>query len=99
MILHFPPYFDKTQDYSIVEKNYSYCGEWHCGITSCVTSYQNIMSYSFTNLEILETLELIYQFITFFAEMFGKMPETVLYALMPNVTRFFLLTTLSIKNI
>ena len=50
------------------------------------------MSYSFTNLEILEILEILelsYQFIMLFAEMFRKMPETVLYALMPNVTRFF----------
>ena len=58
-----------------------------------------LMSYSFTNLEILVILELSYQFIMFFAEMFRKMPETVLYALMPNVTGFSLLTTLSIKNI
>ena len=38
-----------------------------------------LMSYSFTNLEILEILEILelsYQFIMFFAEIFGKMPET-----------------------
>ena len=44
----------------------------------------SLMSYSFTNLEILEILELSYQFIMFFAEMFGKMLKTVLYALMPT---------------
>ena len=55
------------------------------------------MSYSFTNLEILEILEILelsYQFIMFFAEMFRKMPETVLYALMPNVTRFFFINNI-----
>ena len=55
------------------------------------------MSYSFTNLEILEILEILelsYQFIMFCAEMFGKMPETVLLALMPNVTRFFFINNI-----
>ena len=55
------------------------------------------MSFSFTNLEILEILEILelsYQFIMFFAEMFRKMPETVLYALMPNVTRFFFINNI-----
>ena len=55
---------------------------------------KKLMSYSFTNLEILEILELSYQFIMFFAEMFRKMPETVLYALMPNVTRFFFINNI-----
>ena len=59
--------------------------------------FQNLVSYSFTNLEILEILEILelsYQFIMFFAEMFRKMPETVLYALMPNVTRFFFINNI-----
>ena len=56
-----------------------------------------LMSYSFTNIEILEILEILelsYQFIMLFAEMFRKMPETVLYALMPNVTRFFFINNI-----
>ena len=45
-------------------------------------------------LEILKILELSYQFIMFFAEIFDKMPETVLYTLMPNVTRFFFINNI-----
>ena len=51
------------------------------------------MSYSFTNLEILEILEILelsYQFIMFFAEMFRKMPETVLYAKFAKCNKIFL---------
>ena len=58
---------------------------------------KTLMSYSFTNLEILEILEILelsYKFIMFFAKMFGKMPETVLYALVPNITRFFFINNI-----
>jgi len=67
------------------------CFDLNGCLTHCLV---HLMSYSFTNLEILEILELSYQFIMFFAEMFRKMPETVLYALMPNVTRFFFINNI-----